>query len=320
MKKRTNEELCALAKSGDEGAIESLIKNNTGFLRAWANQYSTQYAEFGTEDDDLIQEGRLALVEAAQSYDPSMGYKYLTYAGKSVRNRMYRYCMKQHSLFVNRIQVKDKLMIVSLNATVSKDDHAPLYSVTPDTSVELPEQAYIRKEAMLELHEALDGIGDRERGYLLYRYGFLDNMEHTRIETAEHFRISDSRAEIQEKKSLSTIRHELWVVIPEKRFATAEDMLTKLLVSEGELHAVELRLKSRKKRGKRTAAAVYEYIADYDGTWGELRFDLINGVTEIVTLADNDTIKSHKFAVRAIEHLDALQHGDPPERVTLTFI
>ena len=110
------------------------------------------------------------------------------------------------------------------------------------------------------------------------------------------------------------------MVIPEKRYAAAEDTLTKILVSEGELHAVELRLKSCRKRGKRTAAAVYEYIADYDGTWGELRFDLIKGVAEIVTLADNDTVKSRKFAVRAMEHLDALRSGDPPERITLTFI
>lgn len=209
MTKRTNEELCALAKDGNEDAAEVILKNNLGFLRAWANQYAVQYAEYGVEDDDLIQEGRLALVEAAQSYDPSVGCKYLTYAGKSVRNRMYRYAIKQRNLYINRIQVKDKITVVSLNAPVSEDDHAPLYSVISDENVELPEQAYIRKETMLELHEALDGIGDRERGYLLYRYGFLDDMEHTRIETAGHFHISDSRAEIQEKKSLSAIRHEL---------------------------------------------------------------------------------------------------------------
>ena len=201
MKRRTNEELCALAKDGDESAVEALIKNNTGFLRTWANQYAVQYAEYGVEDDDLIQEGRLALVEAAQSYDPGMGCKYLTYAGKSVRNRMYRCAMKQRNLYINRIQVKDKITVVSLNAPVSEDDHAPLYSVIPDGNAVLPEPAYILKYTMLELHEALDGIGDRERGYLLYRYGFLDDMEHTRIETAGHFHISDSRAEIQEKRS-----------------------------------------------------------------------------------------------------------------------
>ncbi|MGI5899240.1 MAG: sigma-70 family RNA polymerase sigma factor [Christensenellales bacterium] len=317
MKKRTNEELCALAKDGDKGAVESILKNNIGFLRAWANQFSMQYGEFGVEDDDLIQEGRLALVEAIGGYDSDTGYKYLTYAGKSVRNRMYRYCMRQRSLYTRTLK---KQTVVSLSAPVSEDDHAPLYSVTPDLTAELPEQAYIRKEAVQELHEALDGIGGREREYLLYRYGFHDGMEHPRIDTAVHFRISDSRAEIQEKKSLSDIRHELWVVIPEKRFASAEDMLTKLLVSVGELHAVELRLKSRKLRGKRITAAVYEYIADYDGTWGELRFDLVKDEAEVVALADNDTIKSRKFAVRAMEHIDKLDRYNLPERITLTFI
>ena len=317
MKKRTNEELCALAKDGDKGAVESILKNNIGFLRAWANQFSMQYGEYGVEDDDLIQEGRLALVETIGGYDSGMGYKYLTYAGKSVRNRMYRYCMRQRSLYTRTFE---KQTVVSLNAPVSEDDHAPLYSVTPDPSAMLPEQAYIHKETILELREALAGIGDRERGYLLYRYGFHDGMEHPRIETAVHFRISDSRAEIQEKKALSDIRHELWVVIPEKRFAAAEDMLTRLLVSEGELHAVELRLKSRKLRGKRIAAAVYEYIADYDGTWGELRIDLMKDEAEIVALADNDTIKSRKFAVRAMEHIDKLDRYNLPECITLTFI
>jgi RNA polymerase primary sigma factor len=318
--KRTNEELCALAKGGDEGAVEAILKNNLGFLRAWANQYSVSYAEYGAEDDDLIQEGRLALVEAIATFDPGKGNKYLTYAGTSVKNRMYRYTLKQRNLYINRIQAKDKMTVVSLHAPVGEDDYAPLYSVIPDAYTVLPEPAYIHKESILELREALDGIGDRARGYLMYRYGFQDNMEHTRIETAKHFHFSDTRAEREENAAMSAIRHELWVVIPEKRYVTAEDRLTKLLVSERELHAVELRLKSRRKRGKRTADAVYEYIADYDGTWGELRFDLIKGEAKIVTLADNDTIKSHKFAVRAMEHLDALRSGEPPERITLTLI
>lgn len=175
-------------------------------------------------------------------------------------------------------------------------------------------------EAIQELHEALDGIGGRERGYLLYRYGFLDGMEHPRNETAVHFHISDSRAEIQEKKSLSDIRNELWVIIPEKRFTAAEDMLTKRLVSEGELHAVELRLKHGRRPGKKAAAEVYEYIADYDGTWGELRFNFAKGVAEIVSLAGNDTVKSREFAVRAMEHMDKLDRYNLPERITLTFL
>jgi len=44
-------------------------------------------------------------------------------------------------------------------------------------------------------------------------------------------------------------------------------------VAAGELHAVELRLKSQKKRGKKITAAVYEYLTDCDCAWGELHYD-----------------------------------------------
>jgi len=47
------------------------------------------------------------------------------------------------------------------------------------------------------------------------------------------------------------LRHELLVEIPEQAFSRAEDRLTRLLVVEGELHSVGLRLKSQKKRGKK---------------------------------------------------------------------
>lgn len=123
----------------------------------------------------------------------------------------------------------------------------------------------------------------------------------------------------EEQNALSAIRHELWVVIPEKRYVAAEDKLTRLLVSEGELHAVELRLKSQRKMGKKVKSAVYEYLADYNGTWGEIRLDIAKGTAEIVSLADGDTVKTHRFALRAMEQRFE-QTGVLPEKITLTFV
>ena len=45
----------------------------------------------------------------------------------------------------------------------------------------------------------------------------------------------------------------------------AVDKLTDLLVAEGALHAVRLKQKSKTKRKKKIAAAIYEYQADCDG-------------------------------------------------------
>ena len=51
----------------------------------------------------------------------------------------------------------------------------------------------------------------------------------------------------------------------ERAYRKAVDKLTELLVAEGALHAVRLKQKSKTKRKKKIAAAIYEYQADCDG-------------------------------------------------------
>ena len=55
-------------------------------------------------------------------------------------------------------------------------------------------------------------------------------------------------------------------------------------------HTISLRQTERWKTGETITAAVYEYLVDNDGKWGELRFDFENGTAEIVKLADWDTV------------------------------
>ena len=64
------------------------------------------------------------------------------------------------------------------------------------------------------------------------------------------------------------------------------------------LYTVTLKQTDMRKKNKRIAAAVYQYQADNDGEWGEIRFDFENGTAEIVRLADWDTVKSNIFAKR----------------------
>ena len=110
------------------------------------------------------------------------------------------------------------------------------------------------------------------------------------------------------------------IEIPERAFAKAEDRLTKLLVAEGELHSVELRPKLQKKRGRKIAAAVYEYLADCGGKLGELSYNFRDNTAEIHLLAEWDTIISHRFTMRAIEHLKTHRNDNLPDKIVLTFI
>jgi len=73
------EEEVALAvkiKKGDEKALEKLTKANLRFVVSVAKQYQNQ----GLTLPDLINEGNLGLIKAAQRFDETKGFKFISYA------------------------------------------------------------------------------------------------------------------------------------------------------------------------------------------------------------------------------------------------
>ena len=98
-----------------------------------------------------------------------------------------------------------------------------------------------------------------------------------------------------------------------------EDKLTELLVAEGAIHAVRLKQKSKTKRKKKITAAIYEYQADCDGEWGEISLDFENGKAEVILLADWDTVKTNKFASRAIAYLLNCENEKLPKEIMVVF-
>ena len=312
----TNEQLCALAQAGDEQAVSLLIEANLPFVRKIANQIvgnpvrQEHLSACGVGFDDLVQAGSIGLWKAINSYDLSSGNKFLTYAAPAIKRAMID-LIRQYS------QGEDASgEVVSLN-DVHNDAIRNLLMLPNKTQ---PEQIYIEQETMEELHEAMDALPDRENVYVQYRFGFENGEDHPLTETAQYFHLTESRAKSVERSALKLLRHDLFFEIPERAYARAEDKLTKELVAEGELHAVKLRLKSQKKQGKKIIAAVYEYLADCDGAWGELYYDFKSGTTEIILLAEWDTVVSHRFAMRAFEYLQKVPITKLPEKFMLTFI
>ena len=105
----------------------------------------------------------------------------------------------------------------------------------------------------------------------------------------------------------------------ERAYRRAVDKLTELLVADGAIHAVRLKQKSKTKRKKKIAAAIYEYQTDCDGEWGEISFDFENGTAKIVRLADWNTMKTNRFANRAIEYLLNCEDDKLPKETMLAF-
>ena len=69
-------ELAQRIKKGDRAALEKLTKANLRFVVSVAKQYQNQ----GLSLPDLINEGNLGLIRAAQKFDETRGFKFISYA------------------------------------------------------------------------------------------------------------------------------------------------------------------------------------------------------------------------------------------------
>lgn len=69
-------ELARRIKKGDQVALEKLTKANLRFVVSVSKQYQNQ----GLSLPDLINEGNLGLIKAAQRFDETRGFKFISYA------------------------------------------------------------------------------------------------------------------------------------------------------------------------------------------------------------------------------------------------
>ena len=69
-------ELAQRIKKGDKAALEKLTRANLRFVVSVAKQYQNQ----GLSLPDLINEGNLGLIKAAEKFDETRGFKFISYA------------------------------------------------------------------------------------------------------------------------------------------------------------------------------------------------------------------------------------------------
>ena len=82
-------------RTGSPALLESLIESNVRLVMKIAKNYVRQ----GCELEDLVSEGTIGIIDAANKYEPNHGANFTTYAQQWIRARVQEYVQKNSSAF-----------------------------------------------------------------------------------------------------------------------------------------------------------------------------------------------------------------------------
>ena len=103
LEKEDEQKLVRRLKQGDADAASSLVESNLSFVVKIASEYRT----LGMPFEDLLNEGNLGLIEAANRFNPAKGTRFITYAIWWIRKKMLK-AIADHSLVVRVPQYRRK--------------------------------------------------------------------------------------------------------------------------------------------------------------------------------------------------------------------
>ena len=194
-------ELAQRIKMGDQIALDKLVRANLRFVVSVAKQYQNQ----GLSLADLINEGNVGLIKAAQRFDETKGFKFISYAVWWIRQAILQAVAEQSRM------VRLPLNQVGLLSRVKK-------------TASMLEQLYQRKPTIKEIADELDMPEEKIEAILQINSKEVsmdapvsDDDDLTFIDTVIPENNNDADREIVSETEAAEIRRSLSVLTDKER-------------------------------------------------------------------------------------------------------
>lgn len=200
----TPEEEVALAikiKQGDQKALDRLTKANLRFVVSVAKQYQNQ----GLSLSDLINEGNLGLIKAAQRFDETKGFKFISYAVWWIRQSILQALAEQSRI------VRLPLNKVGLTNRISK-----AYTALEQEYEREPSADEIASLLEIEIEEVESTLGMSSR-HISVDAPFSDSEDGNLLDVLTNENATTVDGEITNKQSLKTEIQRILAVLTEKQ-------------------------------------------------------------------------------------------------------
>jgi len=232
-------ELAKRIQQGDKKAVDELVKANLKFVVTIAKEYIGQ----GLPLPDLINEGNYGLIKAAYKFDPTKGFKFISYAVWWIRQAIlfslnenariirlptnvinklnhlksdiekFEFENEREAMYDEELNDKgDKMLLVSsavsnLNDRINEDGYE-LYQIIEDKTNNVDTYYDIDNEIKSEIETILDTLSDRERLIIELYFGLKDDKEPMTLEgIGELLHLSKERVRQIKSKAIRMLRH-----------------------------------------------------------------------------------------------------------------
>lgn len=229
-------------EEGDKEALKKILEANLKFVV----NYAKKFRGMGLSFEDLINEGNLALIEAALRFDPSRNVRFVSYAVWWIRQAIINAFARDKRVFslpVKHVYLFEKLskkeaelkenlkrkptteeLAVELKKSrekieelISVADERLQFNIESETSSEPPfvvggaddsdvERILMRESLNKLMGELLSNLKEREAEILKMRYGIEDGKPKTLQEISELMGISKERVRQIENKAMEKLR------------------------------------------------------------------------------------------------------------------